>query len=342
MKTLVICKHIRVLFLTLFYVMPFLITSCECGKGMSDSMKKMIVFDGDPGTDDAIALRILSLSAYKPYWCISTFGNMPWDYTCLNMHLLSQSFGMESGIACGARFPYDGHTVNGSNFHGTDGLGETSESLMQELGIGKDIVNSSASLADVARSILSCESVIYVITGPLSSLSHLMDDYPEVKSHIERVYVMGGGVGEFNVDGDREYNFAADGIAVEKVFSSSLDITIFPLDITHHFAKFSLQQIESIDFTSAPFLKSLLNTNYRSNSEFGITDAVLHDAMPVLYLLEPEKFKVEDMTLSADSTGRIRPSKEGRVVHVAVSCPETLLYERVKMAIESKEKQAGL
>ena len=247
-----------------------------------DSMKEITIFDGDPGTDDAIALKLLSSSPQEPQWCISTFGNMPWDFTCLNMHLLSRAFGMKSSVACGIHEPFDGHTVTCGDFHGPDGLGGTAESLMQKFGIKRNIIDSSASIADIAQAILSSENVTYIVTGPLSTLAYLLTDYPDTESHIERVYIMGGGVKEFNMDGDREYNFATDGIALEKIFSSSLDITIFPLDITHHFAKLSPQQIESIDYASMPFLSEVMNTNCRSNTNFGIPGAVLHDALPVL------------------------------------------------------------
>lgn len=301
-----------------------------------DSMKEMTIFDGDPGTDDAIAIKLLSLSSREPQWCISTFGNMTWDYTCLNMHLLSRAFGMKSRVACGIQEPFDGHTVTYGDFHGPDGLGGTAESLMQKFGIKKNIIDSSSSIADIAQAILSSENVTYIVTGPLSTLAYLLSDYPDTESHIGRVYIMGGGVREFNKDGDREYNFAGDGIAVKKVFSSSLDITLFPLDISHHFAILTPQQIESIDCTSMPFLHEVMNTNCRSNINSGLPGAVLHDALPVLYLLEPEKFKVEDMTFATDNTGRIWLSESGKKVHVAVSCPENLLYERVKGAIEGK------
>jgi len=298
-------------------------------------MREGLIFDGDPGTDDAIALKLLSVSSRQPDWCVSTFGNMPWQITNLNMNILVRAFGMKSRIACGARVPYDGHIVSCGDFHGADALADQSAFLMNSLGISESVVSTNGSISDLAQFILSCESLTYIATGPLSTLSHLLDEHPEIESHISRLLVMGGGVDVFNKDGNKEYNFAGDGIAVRKVFDSGIDITMFPLDITMKDALLTADRIESFDYSRMPWLKKILICNQRSNLKYdGVDAAVLHDTLPILYYFEPDQFTIKDMNLTADDGGHIERSAEGRMVHVAVSCVRNLLYERLGKAME--------
>lgn len=293
-----------------------------------------LVFDCDPGTDDALALKILATGEFKPDWCVSTFGNMPWNYTSRNLNILVKAFGLQSRVAVGAKAPYDGHEVSCGDFHGSDGLADRADSLFDELGMTQEDLDSNGSLEDLAGFICSKNDITYIATGPLSTLSHLITEYPEAAAHIKRVYVMGGGIRRFNKDGDREYNFAGDGEAVKNVFDSSLDITLFPLDITELYALVTPQQMESIDCYGQPCLHAFLARNYKSNSEITKVDAaVLHDCLPVLYLQYPDVFAVEDMLIAADITGHIKLSGQGRLVHVAVSCPENLVYEKLKEAV---------
>jgi len=300
----------------------------------SESPAGPVIFDCDPGTDDAVALKLISVKGPHPEWCISTFGNMTWEHTNRNLNILTRLFGLKTQIAVGARTPYDGHTVSCGDFHGADGLADLSDVLFRELGMTRSDTDSNGSLKQVADYICTQSAVTYIATGPLSSLSHLITDYPGTVSHIGKVFIMGGGIEHFNKDGDREYNFAGDGIAVKKVFDSPLDITLFPLDITEVYAIISKEEIESAAFSEQPVLKALLQKNCLSNMKYdGLQGAVLHDCLPVLYLQHPSAFVMEDMVLRADDTGHIERSSDGRTVHVAVSCPENLVLESLKDAI---------
>lgn len=316
------------------YLLP-LIFAC-----MSISCKSVelsggpVVFDCDPGTDDAIAMKLMSVYGPRPAWSVSTFGNMTWDYTNRNLNILTRLFGLESQVAVGAKTPYDGHTVSCGDFHGADGLADQADRLFSELGMTGSDIDSNKSVKELAEYICSEEEVTYIAVGPLSTLAHLITDYPQTVSHIAKAYVMGGGIEHFNKDGNKEYNFAGDGIAVKAVFDSPLDITLFPLDITNVYAIISRDEIESMDFSRQPEIKAFLSVNYRSNRKYNKIDAaVMHDCLPVLYLQQPSRFVVEDMLLKADVTGHIERSSDGRNVHVAVSCPKDLIPESIKSVL---------
>ena len=90
------------------------------------SARTRILFDTDPGIDDAMALLMLARDARAELVGISTvFGNAPVDITTANALALCHRFGIDVPVARGAarplvreprHFPVD--------IHGHDGLGD--------------------------------------------------------------------------------------------------------------------------------------------------------------------------------------------------------------------------
>lgn len=294
-----------------------------------------LVLDVDPGTDDAMVIMLLVKNGVQPDYCVSTFGNMPWNYTQRNLNILAKVFDLKAEIACGAKEPYDKHVVTCGDFHGNDALADVGDSLFNAVKMSQKDIDSNKSIADLAKYIMSKDSVTYIVVGPMATLSHLIMDNPETESHIKRVLIMGGGVDVFNKDGDKEYNFAGDGIAVKNVFESSLDLTLFPLDITNTKAAFTKEQIADIDYSKLPWARNCLEHNLRSNTKYNkIPMTILHDCLTVLYLLDPAQFTVTDMKLIANEGGHIERNDNGKTVHVATDLPADALYNFVKTSIE--------
>ena len=77
------------------------------------------------------------------------------------------------------------------------------------------------------------QPVTLVPTGPLTNVALLLARYPDVEAIIERVVLMGGAIGEGNVTPAAEFNIWADPEAARRVFSSSLEVTMVGLDVTH-------------------------------------------------------------------------------------------------------------
>lgn len=318
----------------------FLLVSCnkKADAVEAESVQEVssaLVVDVDPGTDDAMVTMLLARNGVQPDYCVSTFGNMPWNYTQRNLNILAKVFDFKAQIACGAKEPYDKHEVTCGDFHGNDALADVGDSLFNALKMTQADIDGNKTITDLADFIMSKDSVTYIVVGPMATLSHLIKDYPETESHIKRVLVMGGGIDTFNKDGDKEYNFAGDGIAVKNVFESSLDITLFPLDITNTKAAISKEQIATIDYSKLPWARNCLEHNLRSNMKYNkIPMAVMHDCLTVLYLLEPSLFKVTDMKLIANEGGHIEKSEEGKTVHVATDLPADAIYNYIKAGIE--------
>ncbi|WP_187437771.1 nucleoside hydrolase [Actinomadura decatromicini] len=92
---------------------------------------------------------------------------------------------------------------------------------------------------DLARKVLAApEPVTVVCTGPLSNLARGLDEHPEIEAGIREVVIMGGAVDVAgNVDrpghdGSAEWNLYWDPDAADRVWRSTLPVTLYPLDAT--------------------------------------------------------------------------------------------------------------
>ena len=62
--------------------------------------------------------------------------------------------------------------------------------------------------------------------------------------------------------------------------------------------------------------------------------AILHDALPALYALHPEKFQTIDRLLTDDCKGHVFESLEGRPVHVVTDMQQGLLFHSLSNAVQ--------
>ena len=189
-----------------------------------------IVHDCDPGHDDAIALMLALASPELEVLGVTTVaGNQTLEKTTANAIRVLDRLGHASlAVAAGATRPLVREPSVAARVHGDSGLDgpqlpEPSRSPAQEHAIDW-----------IARTLREHPvPVTLVPTGPLTNVALLLARYPELEQRIERVVLMGGAIGEGNVTPAAEFNVWADPEAARRVFSSSLQITMVGLDVTH-------------------------------------------------------------------------------------------------------------
>ena len=145
---------------------------------------------------------------------------------------------------------------------------------------------------------------------------------------------MGGGLKECNCAHETEFNFSKSPQAVKKILASDVPVTLFPLDLTNH-QRITEDPICELERDGAlKEMIALLRWNRQANMEYNnIPAAVLHDAMPILYLSKPEKFRVDTVRISSDRYGHIEQTDNGRSVSLAMAVEDNVLYEALKEAI---------
>lgn len=295
-------------------------------KGKNEMKKTAFVFDTDAGTDDAAAFLLIKNLGLKPDYIVATGGNASAEGAVRNSLILKRYLGLDTVIVRGFEAELSDEQ---STFHGLDGLANISADMISGLGMTDDDLSDYTGLEAFKKELSGYDSIFYVAVGPVSTLAYLVKD-ENIRSRITSVYLMGGGLNEFNCSHDAEFNFSKNPDGVRTVLSAGLDLTLFTLDLTNH-QRLSSEQIDILERTGMyPEYVAMFRYNMKSNSEYdGIDAAVLHDAMPILYCADRSPFTCEDMAVSCDEYGHTERSEKGYRVHIISGVSEDLLWNSV-------------
>lgn len=298
-----------------------------------------LVYDGDPGSDDAFALFLLQKNGQGPDLALATFGNAPEKQTYANMVLVTKALQMKVPVLPGADRPYKGKKLKPwkGGFNGEDGFYGIAETWRKKLGLSKAQLESSGDLDLAKKQLKQLHHITYIATGPLSTLAGLLQD-PDIKNRIDKVYIMGGNLWEDLGEGQNEFNFSRDPKAVDQVLKSGLDITLFPLDLTNSqiVDEPEIQKLEA--YGTYPEFMELLRGNQAAHAQRGMENAaVLHDIFPVLYLLDPDPFTAEDKKLAVDTaTGALTEAPDGATVHVVLGVNPRTQWKALERAFQNQ------
>ncbi len=295
---------------------------------------RKIVIDCDPGTDDALALLLVSVYLRERVLCLfSTYGNAALSHTHSNLLGLSHLLGLEGvPVVCGASCPLGKTGFVPTDYHGKNGL------CGIELGISADVENSDG-VDDVYDLIRENGRVVYIALGPLTNLARLLICHPDAVSMIDEVIIMGGGFAVGNTEWGAEYNFSLDPAAVSVVLGSSLKKVLAVLDFTHTLA-FSEAEVEAIvgvaeeslqnDVRSAfDMMGRLFYRNLESSLRNGNEGAIIHDGAAVAYLCCRDDCTMEVKRVGWDHVGRLFESESGQKMNVIGVMPKEALAERL-------------
>jgi inosine-uridine nucleoside N-ribohydrolase len=194
-----------------------------------------ILFDTDPGIDDAMALLMLARDPRAELVGITTvFGNAPVDRTTANALALCERFGIEVPVARGAAEALTRPSAGfPESIHGRDAMGN----IGMQPARGRTVEPLAASQFISAMARHHSGELTLVAVGPLTNLALALRDDPALVDHVKAVVVMGGAFGvnghRGNVSPVAEANIANDPHAADEVFCARWPVTIVGLDVTH-------------------------------------------------------------------------------------------------------------
>jgi len=192
-------------------------------------MNKKILFFGDPGIDDAIALLYAHFSEkIDIVGIIADYGNVQRPLVIKNAYYILQSLGEKDiPVIVGAEYPL---TAMQHQFypdvHGVHGLGK----LIPDIQLPK-LQENFFQVIDIINKYK--DELIIVNTGRLTSLSTLFILYGDLMKQVKSYYIMGGAfLVPGNVTPVAEANFYVDPVAANIVMRYAQNVTIFPLNVT--------------------------------------------------------------------------------------------------------------
>ena len=276
-----------------------------------------VIFDTDPGIDDAMAL--LFLAAHPDVELLgvtTTFGNGTIETTTRNALYLCDRFGIDAPVGQGAGAPLVGDAEPPPHYvHGHNGLGDID--LPETLTRTADPRPAHKLIIDLVRA--HPGEVEIVAVGRMTNLALALREDPAIAGLVRQVVIMGGAFGINGVLGNvtpaAEANIWGDPLAADEVTGADWPLTMVGLDVTQKTRM------------PTPFLRALANEAgeagrfiweiSRFYEEFhrqgGLDSIYVHDSSAVAYLLHPELFETR--------RGAIRVVSEGLAFGQTIQAP---------------------
>lgn len=296
---------------------------------MTDSSKHRVIFDTDPGVDDAMALCFaMAHPSIELVGITTVYGNVTAQQATQNALYLTQLAGRSIAVAQGASAPSVKHGEAPPDYiHGADGLGN----LASRITASNSKVDSRSAaqfIVDTARAGAhdGAGEITLVPVGPLTNIAAALALEPKLPQLVKRIVLMGGAVKEAgNVSPVAEANIWNDPHAADAVFTAGFDLTMVGLDVTYKvvipvalFEKFASEHKHPLTdalLHAVRFYAQFYATRYpdlKANPGcFG------HDVLAFIALLHPELFSF--------TQGRLRCVNEG------IAQGQTILHDRLEM-----------
>ena len=256
---------------------------------------RKVIFDTDPGVDDAMALRFLTRRPELELLGITTVhGNGDIDTVTRNALHLKDRFGLAAPVAQGS-----GVTVlnrPGSpawHVHGQNALGDIA--IPETTRAAADGRRAHRMMIDLIRE--NPHEVTIIAVGPLTNLARLVDKDPETARLVQGVVVMGGAFGSHghtgNVTPVAEANIANDPDAAEEVFTAPWPVTIIGLDVTQQVVMDGayLDGLRQAGGEDGRFLWEVSRGYHAFHQRSRRLDGIFaHDSLAVVYAVAPHLF----------------------------------------------------
>lgn len=252
-----------------------------------------VIFDTDPGVDDAMALLFLHRHPEIDLLGITTvFGNASVETTTRNALFLKREWGIAAPVAKGEgktwdpmRNPVDWPVL----IHGHDGLGNID--VPETIDLPVDSRPAPRFIIDTVRA--NPGEVTLIAVGRMSNLAYALKEDPDIAGLVKQVIIMGGA---FDVPGNitpaAEANIHGDPEAADVVMTAPWKVVVVGLDVTMQtvMTRTRLARIVERGGKDAKLLSDISQFYidfYGRHVEDGM---VVHDSCACVYLVAPDLF----------------------------------------------------
>ena len=270
-------------------------------------MKRPVIIDCDPGTDDTIALVMALAAEELDVKAVTTVaGNQTADKTARNGLKVVSYLKKQIPVARGAEKPILRPLVTAEHAHGVTGLGPVVLPDPQLQGVETKAWDLFYELTVAKR-----EKVHLITLGPLSNVAVALMKYPDLKEGIDGITMMGGSAGYGNDTPAAEYNIYADPEAARIVFESGIPITMVGLDCTHQawLTEEEIRAMASRPGTGAALAREMMLYIYDFATRYGFPGAVMHDPSAVAAVIQPDLIKTKPYYVAVETKGKVTTGK---------------------------------
>ena len=280
-----------------------------------------VVFDTDPGIDDAMALLYLNACpSVELLGITSIFGNASLERCTDNALILAELYKIKSPVYRGS--PTTIKNTEPKDFpdfvHGVDGLGDVTRQVSSRT---VEVMGAVDFLIETAQQ--NDQQVTIIAVGHLTNIAFAIQKDTNFAKRIKNIVFMGGSIEHpGNVSDWAEANIYGDPEAAQIVFDSGIPLTMVGLDVTMKTCM-SLTALQNICDNVKDLGEFLLAINqvyadYYKRSE-KLEAFPVHDSSAVACAIAPELFTMRRGMLACllhgEQRGRTKFTEDAQGKH---------------------------
>jgi len=296
-----ILKRVQVSIFQLLFVVV-LVPILLVGATPASAAAKKIIFDTDPGTDDALALMLALNSPELDVRAITVVpGNVTASQGLENaLRMVSLANRCDIPVARGAQHPLFQKLITAEFWHGKNGLANI------ELPASKCKVDSRFG-PDVIIQLVhaSPHEITLVLVGPLTNIALAVEKDPSIVPLVKEVILMGGSISGGNVNAAAEANIYNDPEAAQIVFQAGWPLTMVGLEVGDKalFTRKYLDQLGQTHGQINDFIYSVLKFLVNLSGTFGAPGSPMYDPSAVGVAVDSTLVKVQEMHVDVETRG---------------------------------------
>jgi purine nucleosidase len=263
---------------------------------------KKIIFDTDPGSDDALALM---LALHSPELDVRAITVVPGNVTAGQglenaLRMVSLANRCDIPVAAGAQHPLFQKLITAEFWHGKNGLANVDlppSKCNVDPRFGPDLIIQLVHAAP--------HEITLVPVGPLTNIALAVLKDPAIVPLVKEVVLMGGSIGGGNVNASAEANIYNDPEAAQIVFQAGWPVTMVGLDVGDKtlLTKKHLDQLGSTHGPVNDFIYAVAKYLVNLSAKFDSPGAPMYDPLAVGVALDPTLVKAPEMHVDVETRG---------------------------------------
>jgi inosine-uridine nucleoside N-ribohydrolase len=288
------CRNLAALLLLVF--LTTILASAASGTG------KRIIFDTDPGTDDAMALMLALNSPELDVRAITVVpGNVTAQQGLENaLRMVSLANRCDIPVAAGAQHPLFQKLITAEFWHGKNGLANI------ELPPAKCKVDARFGPDLIIQLVhASPHEITLVPVGPLTNIALAIEKDPSIIPLVKEVILMGGSIKGGNVNAAAEANIYNDPEAAQIVFQAGWSLTIVGLDVGDK-TLFGRKHLGELSRTHGPvndFIYGVTKFLVELSEKFGDEGTPMYDPLAVGVAIDATLVTAPPMHVDVETRG---------------------------------------
>lgn len=275
---------------------------CSLFAVSAQATARKIIFDTDPGTDDALALM---LALNSPELDVRAITVVPGNVTAKQglenaLRMVSLANRCDIPVAGGAQHPLFQKLITAEFWHGKNGLANIElppSKCKADPHFGPDLIIKMIHAAP--------HEITLVPVGPLTNLALAIEKDPSIVPLVKEVILMGGSLKGGNVNAAAEANIYNDPEAAQIVFQAGWPLTMVGLDVGDK-TLLGQKQLEQLASTHGPvndFIYGVAKFLVELSEKFGASGTPMYDPLAVGVAIDSTLVNAQAMQVEVETKG---------------------------------------